>query len=120
MKFRLEDNSLRLRLSAAEVRTFAATGRVAAATHFGPDSGQQLSYALERVSPGSAAVLAPQPSVPEPVCLRYAPGQLVVLVPALLADDWTNTDRNGFSAEISVFANNKLRILVEKDLDCRH
>ena len=117
MKLRLEDNTLRLRLSEAEVQTFAATGHVAAATHFSPNPGQQLSYALER---RAAPTPAHEMTGPEMPTLRYAPGQITVLVPAALADEWTGTSRNGFSGEISITETQKLRILVEKDLDCRH
>ena len=130
MKLRLEDNTLRLRLSAAEVQTFAATGRVQAATHLGPGPSQQLSYALERSdvlaaddaspAPVGAGLPPPEPEIIEAAGLRYTPGRITVLVPAALAEEWTTTTRAGFSAEILVFESNKLRILVEKDLDCRH
>lgn len=121
MKLRLEDNTLRLRLSEEEVQTFAATGRVAAATHFGPTPLQQLSYALERQAPeiptppaGTGAAKA------ETAALRYAPGQITVLVPAALADEWTGTKRTGFSGEVIISESQRLRILVEKDLDWHH
>jgi hypothetical protein len=120
MKLRLEDNTLRLRLSSAEVQTFATSGRIATATHFGPAPEQQLSYALERAAPGEFARLSAieaENAGPETPALRYAPGRITVLVPAALADDWTSTNRTGFSAEIIVSETAKLRILVEKDLD---
>lgn len=112
MKLRIEDDTLRLRLSDAEVREFAATGRVVAAVHFGATADQQLTYALERTAladgPGSA------------VQVRYALGALTVLVPGALADAWTTTDQNGFSERVALADARHLRILVEKDLDCRH
>jgi len=52
--------------------------------------------------------------------VRYAAGALVVEVPAALAQEWTDTEKNGFSTEILVAKGRELRILVEKDLDCRH
>lgn len=118
MKLRIENDTLRLRLAEAEVQQFAAAGRVTAATHFGPGAGQQLSYTLERLPPpdreaASAALAAG-------ATLRYAPGQITVLVPAALADEWTSTSRNGFTGELAVTDSRQLRILVEKDLDCRH
>ncbi len=110
---------LRLRLAAEEVAEFARAGRVSSETRFGPEPGAVLRYALERAAPGSAAG-APT----ETTTLRYAPGQITVLVPAALADDWTSTSRNGFAGEIFTTETDslrtKLRILVEKDLDCRH
>ncbi|AMJ64093.1 hypothetical protein AXW84_00595 [Hymenobacter sp. PAMC 26628] len=94
-------------MSDAEVQEFAATGRVAAAVHFGDAAGQQLTYMLER-------------AVVPAVRVRYAPGALTVLVPAALADAWTATDQNGFSEHVALADAQQLRILVEKDLDCRH
>ena len=107
MKLRIEDDTLRLRLSDAEVREFAATGRVVAAVHFGAAAGQQLTYALERADASAVGVL-------------YAPGALTVQVPRALADAWTTTAQNGFSEHVALADARQLRILVEKDLDCRH
>lgn len=110
MKLRIEDDTLRLRLSAPEVREFAETGRVAAVVHFGAGPQQQLTYALERdAHPQAAAVWA-----------RYEAGGLTVLVPAATADAWTTTEQNGFASNLPVAGAPALRILVEKDLDCRH
>jgi len=111
MKLRLEENSLRLRLSEAEVRQFAATGRVAYTIAFGPGPGQTLDYALERLPEASAA-----PGVQ----VRYAAGALAVEVPAALARSWTDTENIGFKGQVLVAEGQELRILVEKDLDCRH
>lgn len=120
MKLRIENDTLRLRLADDEVQTFAATGRVSAATHFGPTSSQQLSYSLERTERASSATEPAEKTDSQMPTLRYAPGQITVLVPAALADEWTSTDRTGFSGEILVSETAKLRILVEKDLDCKH
>lgn len=111
MKLRLEENSLRLRLSEAEVAQFASTGRVAYTIAFGPTPAQTLRYALERLPPTATA---------EVVQVRYASGALAVEVPATLAEEWTSTEKNGFSTQILVAEGQQLRILVEKDLDCRH
>lgn len=111
MKLRIEDDTLRLRLSEAEVQEFAATGRVTAAVHFGASAGQQLTYSLERLAAADA---------PAAVRVRYAPGALAVLVPGALADAWAGTDQNGFSEHVALADARQLRILVEKDLDCRH
>ncbi len=115
MKLRIEDDTLRLRLSGAEIAEFAETGQVKATVHFGLGPGQQLSYALERGS-------EPAQTLPEaePVQVHYQPGALTVLVPFALAKIWVQTDQNGFSHEVPLAENQRLRILVEKDLDCRH
>ena len=120
MKFRLEDNTLRLRLSEAELTEFAATGRVVGSTNFGSDPAQQLYYALERTAATSAAAPIAEGVTANGLALNYAAGNITVRVPAELADEWTGTARIGFSGEILVAENQRLRILVEKDLDCRH
>jgi len=111
MKLRLEEKSLRLRLSDAEVTQFVQTGRVAYTIAFGPAPDQTLLYALEKL-PATDPATAVQ--------VRYAAGALAVEVPAALAQEWTDTEKNGFSAQILVAEGRELRILVEKDLDCRH
>ncbi|MDO7887533.1 DUF7009 family protein [Hymenobacter cheonanensis] len=111
MKLRLEENSLRLRLSEAEVQQFAATGRVAYTIAFGSAPGQTLVYALERLPAASPATS---------VQVRYEAGALAVEVPAAVARHWTDTENIGFKGQVLVAEGQELRILVEKDLDCRH
>ena len=115
MKLRIEDNTLRLRLSGAEVREFASTGRATSAVQFGPGPAQQFTYALERGSEPAQTL----PGV-EPVQVHYAPGTITVHVPFAVAKSWVETDQIGFSHEVPLPENQCLRILVEKDLDCRH
>ncbi len=111
MKLRLEENSLRLRLSEAEVGQFAATGRVAHAIAFGPGPGQTLAYAVERL---------PEISSASAVQVRYEAGALTVEVPARLARQWADTENIGLKAEVLVAEGQQLRIVVEKDLDRDH
>ncbi len=111
MKLRLEEKSLRLRLSEAEVRQFAATGRVVYTIAFGPATGQALTYALERL---------PEADATTAVRVRYESGVLAVEVPAPVAHTWTDTENIGFQGLVLVAEGQELRILVEKDLDCRH
>ncbi|OGX84200.1 hypothetical protein BEN47_16580 [Hymenobacter lapidarius] len=115
MKLRIEDDTLRLRLSGSEIQEFATTGRVASTVHFGTTAEQQLTYALQRGSE------APQSAgLAEPVQVHYEPGAITVLVPFTLAKTWVETDQNGFTHDLLLPENQRLRILVEKDLDCRH
>lgn len=107
MKLRFEDNSIRLRLSEAEVTDFAQTGRVAVVVPLGPTDGENLTYALER-------------SESEEFRITHGAGAITVKVPAALATQWTGTDQNGLSATLLVAANQSLKLLIEKDLECRH
>ena len=110
MKLRIEDDTLRLRLSEKEVHEFAENGRVAAVVHFGVGPQQQMTYALERAAPAGPAA----------VQVRFDAAGLTVLVPAAVATAWTSTEQNGFSENLPLAEARHLRILVEKDLDCRH
>ncbi|RPD49457.1 hypothetical protein DNI29_01245 [Hymenobacter sediminis] len=107
MKLRIEDNSLRLRLSEEEVQQFADAGRVAAVVPLGPTDTDSLTYALERAET-------------EEFRVTYGAGAITVKVPATLATHWTTTDQNGLSATLMVAEDQPLKILIEKDLDCRH
>ncbi|TGE27637.1 DUF7009 family protein [Hymenobacter metallicola] len=107
MKLRLEDNSLRLRLSEAEVQQFAETGRVAVSLSLGPTNSDSLTYALERAES-------------EEFRITHGAGAITVKVPAALALHWTGTDQNGLAATLMMANDQPLKILVEKDLDCRH
>jgi len=115
MKLRIEDDTLRLRLSPGELDEFAHQGHVEGVVHFGLGPKQRLTYALERGS-------EPAQTLPEaePVQVHYEPGALTVLVPFALAKTWLETDQNGFSHVLQLSGNQYLRILVEKDLNCRH
>jgi hypothetical protein len=93
------------------VQQFADTGRVAYTIAFGPAPGQTLAYALERL-PETAAATAVQ--------VRYEAGRLAVEVPAAIAQNWTATENIGFKGQVLIAEGQELRILVEKDLDCRH
>ena len=115
MKLRIEDDTLRLRLSSAEMHEFASTGRVEAAVHFGLNPEQRLTYALARGSERAETL-----PTEEPVQVHYEPGAITVRVPFALAKTWVETDQNGFSHTLPLADNQHLHILVEKDLDCRH
>jgi hypothetical protein len=115
MKLRIEDDTLRLRLSQNELDEFAEQGRVESAVHFGINPEQRLTYTLERGSERPQTMLNG-----EPVQIHYEPGTLTVLVPFELAKTWVETDQIGFSHDLPLAENQRLHILVEKDLDCRH
>ena len=115
MKLRIEDDTLRLRLSQGELQEFAETGRVTAAVHFGTGPEQHLTYALERGSEPADTLAGT-----EPVQVHYEPGALTVRVPFTLAKTWLEPNQNGFSHDVPLPENRRLSILVEKDLDCLH
>ncbi len=110
MKLRLEDNTLRLRLSPEELVEFIRAGRLETIVPLGLASTDTLTYTLAR-----AAGLAG--SGPE---LTYTPGHVTVALPAALSDAWATTETISLRGQFAVAGNQSLHILVEKDLGCKH
>ncbi|HLW76617.1 MAG TPA: hypothetical protein VKS01_06515, partial [Bryobacteraceae bacterium] len=94
MKLRLNGNSLRLRLSQADVARLADRGRVEETVEF---AGLPLIYSIESV--GTSALAATF----ESNCIR-------VTIPAADASRWIASDQTGIENR-----NTSPRILVEKD-----
>lgn len=107
MKLRIQDNSVRLRLSRPEVDSFAESGRVMAATSFG--RGARLQYGLERTD----AVAA--------LTVHFEPSEILIRVPSALGRQWTaSSEMVGMEAEQPLDGGGTLTILVEKDFQCLH
>jgi hypothetical protein len=105
VKLRIRGDSLRLRLTRGEVQQLRATGRVSAATHFGP---RTFEYAL-----CSAEIDAPR--------ARFEADCIEVALPRALANDWADSERVGIEAEQAVDGGadpRVLRLLIEKDFQC--
>jgi len=114
MKLRFEDNTLRLRLSAEEVATFGETGQLASHVPLAPGPDGTLTYALQRAPDDSTAATTAVLRV------AYLPGHLTVLIPETIARNWVASEEISLSASVQVADAVELRILVEKDLGCRH
>lgn len=110
MKLRLEDNTLRLRLSPEEVTEFGRAGRLHTIVPLGPASADTLTYSLERAADATGPELR----------LAYTPGKITVRVPPQLADEWTAAETISLRGSYPVAGNQVLHILVEKDLGCKH
>ena len=113
MKLRLEANSLRLRLSAEEVAEFAQTGHLATVVRLAPGADGLLTYVLQRTPNDSTAAA-------QGLRVAYLPGHLTVLMPGAMARRWTTSDEIGLSVGAGGAETAGLRILVEKDLGCKH
>lgn len=103
MKLRIKGDSLRLRLSQAEMRSLAERGEVEDRLSF--PGGAALRYRLRR-DEGVAAVSA-----------RYGSDVIEVRVPRALAERWCGTELVSVSASEPIAAG-ELRILLEKDWAC--
>ena len=110
MKLRLEDNTLRLRLSPEEITDFRRAGHLETVVPLGLAPTDRLTYALLR----DEAAAGPAPSV------SYAAGRVLVHLPAPLADAWLSSDQVSLRGSALVADNQMLHILVEKDLGCKH
>lgn len=106
MKLRIKGNALRLRLSRSEVARILRRERVEETIRFSPHPNAKLTYALEQ-----------EPSVSAPT-VRYAEGEITVLLPAALADTWCSTDLVGIAESVSLGTIGSLNLLIEKDLAC--
>jgi hypothetical protein len=98
MKLRFHGDSLRLRLSQAEVARLADTGRVQDTLTFAP--GQALSYSLE-----TGAALA----------ATFDGRRISIVIPVAAARHWMESDEAGIEG-----ASGPVKVLVEKDFQCLH
>jgi hypothetical protein len=108
MKLRIQGNSLRLRLSEAEVQQFAQTGRVAEAVAFGPGPDQTLQYVLAQRE-GLAAIT-----------VEYSGNTVTVCIPEVVAAAWIGNVAAGLSGSVDNGTEKGLKILVEQDQHCSH
>ena len=107
MKLRIQGNSLRLRLSEAEISQFAEAGQVEETIAFSPDETNALRYTLQQTSEKEVSV-------------RFTNNVITISIPETMAQKWTDTNLVGFDDLINLGNEKQLRIVVEKDLDCRH
>jgi len=104
MKLRIKGDSLRLRVGPSEVERLIGSGRIEETIHFAPDA--QMTYAIELSESA------------ESVSVVGSPGEVVVIVPARVAQAWAHGDEVGICG---VFANGSgsLEFAIEKDFACR-
>lgn len=103
MKLRIQDNSVRLRLTKTEVDSLDEHGEVAAFTAFPGE--QSLRYA---VTSGKA----------DRVGARFDVHAIVVMIPAVEVHDWATSERVSIHGSEPLAGGESLAILVEKDFAC--
>jgi hypothetical protein len=106
MKLRLKGNSVRLRLSSADVEKFGTTGIVTETVHFG---ASKLTYSLETNSKAKT------------IAAHFADNRITVLIPVSTAKKWVDSEQISLMCEQSIesgVSGNELEILIEKDLAC--
>lgn len=104
MKLRIRGNSIRLRLTRAEVATLTVRGEVAEKIEFG--IGNALGYRLgtSETATECHAVLGEH--------------GIAVFLPSSVASQWANSDQISIEADQALSAGQSLRILIEKDFAC--
>jgi len=104
MKLRLHEDSLRLRLSPAEVGELNCAGRVSHTTSFA--GGNNLTYSIQ-----SSVKVAE-------IRATFQSGEITVEVPQPMVAHWAAGDDVGISAKQPLENGRALKIMIEKDFYC--
>ncbi len=104
MKLRIRDNSVRLRLTQAEVDILQTEGLVSARTQF--PGGRSLVYEVES-SPASVTPAA-----------HFSENRLTVRLPETVVLAWATSQQVSMEGEQRLVDGDVLRLLVEKDFRC--
>ena len=97
MKIRIKSNSLRYRLTRSEVARFAKEGVVKEKIQIGDND---ITYLLQRTGENRLSA-------------SFQNNVITVLMPEVMADEWTSTEEVGFSGQVQ-----DLHLLIEKDFTC--
>ena len=106
MKMRVQNNSIRIRLTRSEVEDFARDGRASASLRFGGDS--TLTYTLQ-----SAGALDAMQAV-------FTESEIHIRVPEAMAREWSGGDEVGMHGSQTLDNGELLDVVVEKDFQCLH
>ena len=104
MKLRIYRNSLRFRLSPADVERLDSTGTVGETTSFGPE--QEFSYSLRA---GAKTNLMHAVLSSRGICVE---------IPAELVREWSRSGTVGLRHSQALSDGKTLDILIEKDFEC--
>jgi len=103
MKLRIRGNTVRLRVSKAELAKIAASGAAEDAIRFAGNAG--LRYGIEVKPAGGVAAM-------------FSGDALRVLLPKASVDAWLKPEEVSIEGEQAIGNGEVLRILVEKDYTC--
>ena len=107
MKLRIQGNSIRLRLTQAEVQHIAEGKTVKEHVSFG--SGTPVFIYALGVASEEAALTA-----------HYQGHTMQVVLPPDTAHAWATTDQVGIEETLPVDGSGALHVLIEKDFQCLH
>ncbi len=109
MKLRILGNSVRFRVSQAELAQLATDGHVEDSVAFGPDT--RLVYRLEVADSGTGAAA-------ESISAGYDGNGVRVVLPRAIIDVWQQPEEVSIRGEQALPGGDNLSILVEKDFTC--
>ena len=104
MKLRIRGNSIRLRVTRAELATVAQDGELRDVVIFGP--GVELGYALKIAGAGKG------------LSADLSDREITIFVPESRAREWLDTELVSLRGEQDLDNGDSLKILVEKDFAC--
>ncbi|HEV2484744.1 MAG TPA: hypothetical protein VGT08_04350 [Terracidiphilus sp.] len=105
MKLRIKENSLRFRVSRADLSRLMQIGRIDETIRFAPEKEATLTYALESSRDQKE------------MSVRYRPQEVTVLLPLEDAHRWFSGDEVGLYFDYHV-RQGMLTLIVEKDFAC--
>lgn len=103
MKLRLKDNTVRIRLSVAEVDSLIGRGQISATTVFPGQSGLTTEIVLEDVDCVEAS---------------FKNNKITLSIPSHLLTGWNLDNQVGHRWQIPLGNNHFLDLLLEKDFRC--
>ena len=106
MKLRIQGNSLRLRLTVAEVNEFGRLGHISDSVNFGSDDSSRLIYSLV------------SSEADDRLRTYFHENRITVVVPNHISNSWVEGNGVGFSSEHDPAEDERSFILVEKDFAC--
>ena len=104
MKLRIQGNSIRLRLTQAEVQRIAGGETVQEQVSFVPPFVYSLVPDSEKVK----------------LAARYEDHTLRVSLPSALAHTWATSEQVSIEETLMLENGNELHVLIEKDFQCLH
>lgn len=102
MKLRIQGNSLRLRLTKTEVKTFCETGKFEQQTIFLENT---LTYRLVK-------------GIHQDIKASFIDNSMIISISETLAQDWDENERIGFEHLQELTNGETLFLLIEKDFVC--
>jgi hypothetical protein len=102
MKIRIKGNTLRIRITKAEMDLFAEKEHLEEQTEFGNNN---LTYTLRQ-------------NESDKISAAFDNNRITVFMPKQLAAEWINSNRVGFEERMPVGNGRNLYLLLEKDFKC--